>query len=103
MRLFGFNISAKKAAKDQRVEKCKWIPVTDRLPEERERVLASEEYDPGKRELVFIAYRTEIPCVSSDGVFKGMVNRWFDDEGFTMDTVAWMPLPEAYKRDGNDY
>ena len=58
----------------------KWIPVTERLPEEDERVL------------VWVGENdSHFPVIDTDRVHKGMWVRW--DEYIT----HWMPLPQPPK------
>lgn len=56
----------------------RWIPVTERLPEEGQMVIACYPSDCGKR--VMTAYYYNKECGFSCGI-----------------TYAWMPLPEPYK------
>lgn len=56
----------------------KWIPVTERLPEEGQMIIACYPTDCGKR--VRTAYYYNKECGFSCGI-----------------TYAWMPLPEPYK------
>ena len=59
----------------------KWIPVSERLPEENDHCL----------------------CCDEDGYMTiGYVLKWskewcFDDDDIDLDVVAWMPLPTPYK------
>ena len=57
----------------------RWIPTTERLPNQREFI---ESY-------VRSAYAAEF-LVSQTGV-------WFDEQGEPYKVAAWMPLPERYK------
>lgn len=63
------------------LEKCfipRWIPVTERLPNNSGRYLVS--YDSG-----YVAM----------ALYYESVSKW----GSTKRIVAWMPLPESYKED----
>ena len=53
-----------------------WIPVSERLPEKGQRVLASQTIEYG--------HRVEITQYDRFGFLLGIVD-------------AWMPLPEPYK------
>ena len=59
------------------IEYSRWIPVSERLPEE---------------DGLYLVYTEEQPFVCS---FK-------DGEFFIDEVIAWMPLPEPYKAEGND-
>jgi hypothetical protein len=61
-----------------------WIPVSERLPKEDRMVLCTEK-DTG---ILYLGFWLNIEDVEV---------RWFDADGFSMDVVAWMPLPEPYK------
>lgn len=62
----------------------RWIPVTERLPEEEGQYLVSCNND----------YEVEIGRFYIDGEDE----RWFNcDWSNPEDVVAWMPLPEPYK------
>lgn len=81
---------------DVRENKGEWIPVTERLPEVNQNVLATTRW----RE-VTIAERLNIGpdyCIGPD--------YWFIHEGntnaHTEDIVAWQPLPEPYKAESEE-
>lgn len=61
-------------------DKGEWIPVTERLPEDRQKVI--------------VTYKN----VGGEYVISGTFDKKY---GFNFPTVkAWMPLPEAYKEGG---
>lgn len=65
-----------------REQETGWIPVTERLPENDEVVLATN---------------------SSNDLFKANIwddcgeNKWYANGCFDVPVIAWMPLPEPYK------
>lgn len=75
----------------EELQKSKWIPVTERLPENGERVLAYIERDAwhgGEH------YRKK--DIEVGGCFNGM---WHADFCSGVDGIAWMPLPEPPKEE----
>ena len=60
----------------------KWIPVTERLPEEDGSYLVSGKWGSGKESVGDCEFSVE------DGYFQTAWN---------FDVVAWMPLPEPFK------
>ena len=69
----------------------KWIPCSERLPEEGRRVIV---YD-NERACIYIA------SYEADRYYSG--SYWEDDEGLICDfeeISAWMPLPEPYREEG---
>lgn len=67
-----------------------WIPVSERLPERNGRYLAYIiSKHTGLRHIVTCEY-------NADGCLK-----WYpDDACISANVVAWMPLPEEYKEEG---
>lgn len=64
----------------------KWIPVTERLPEEGQFIIVSYPYD------------------ASDCSRKRVMTAWYHKEyGFTCGIAdAWMPLPQPYKEESEE-
>ena len=59
----------------EKQEKDRWIPVTERLPEDKKKVLVSYDTEDGKK--------VDISMFDRYGCLLGLVS-------------AWRPLPEAY-------
>ena len=74
-----------------------WIPVGDRLPEECEEVLCWIERDAWEEE-------SEYPTRKQECAIGWHIDgRWhFDGLSSTVKCFAWMPLPEPYKKEGED-
>lgn len=77
-----------------------WIPVSDRLPEEGHDVLITKEpfKIKGYEQNVIIAERSADPR-------SGKIEWWSPEFGTLTDksVLAWMPLPEPWKGDNNEY
>ena len=74
-------------------EKTKWIPVSERLPENSGRYLAYivNKHDDKLQYIMTCDY-------SVDGYWN-----WFpDDECASDNVVAWMPLPQPYKGESEE-
>lgn len=73
-------------------KEMKWIPTTERLPDQREFI---ESY-------VRSAYAAEF-LVTIEGAEKAttlyysQTGAWFDEQGEPYKVVAWMPLPEVFR------
>lgn len=70
----------------KKVEKMKWIPVSERLPNRNQRVLCYFKYEP------------ESPDIISENTYIGG-GMWMSESGKVVD---WMPLPKAYEGQKND-
>ena len=75
-------------------ETSKWIPTTERLPDQREFIEAYIRHEYAAEFLVMIegANRATTLYYSQTGV-------WFDEQRELYKVEAWMPLPEPYKED----
>ena len=78
---------------------CKWIPVSERLPDDMQRVLIwFEYYRYGDYNCMYQTYGFGYVC---DGKWSPFINGktgWQDAR-----IIAWMPLPEPYKEVKNDF
>ena len=66
----------------QALEQTHWIPMSERMPEEKQEILACFYNGDGDYKLM-VTYRTDY------NYWKGV--------GRTGDMVAWMPLPQPYE------
>lgn len=67
------------------LEKYKWIPVSERLPETQQRVLVSLKHAP-----IVVGWL--------------MWDEWYTDYGKgygNVEVIAWQPLPQPYKEGNN--
>lgn len=72
-------------------EKTRWIPVSERLPEENEAVMASTEYGVFPEARYTKEYGWE-------WAYEAGADYWKEFEGVT----AWMPLPKPYKAESEE-
>lgn len=64
-----------------------WIPCSERLPEEDDEVLVTDDYD---------CIRHCVFCKRGE-TWRGFVTY---EEGMTIDAIAWQPLPSPYWEEG---
>jgi hypothetical protein len=71
-----------------------WIPVTERLPESKEKVLVYG----GRTEIWFNGTKQPMPSIHT-GYLRGLGEGWFswDHHDYICDVTHWMPLPEPPK------
>ena len=82
----------------------RWIPVTERLPEEDKEVLISYRYKEGEGD----TSHSDIDITSYGQMYfggqkVGRVKHWrapFEYFESNYEVIAWMPLPEPYKGGG---
>ena len=70
----------------------KWIPVEERLPERFEKVLCWYEY---RNKYGKVVRTHDIGFYFKDDAWGGEVSNGYDAK-----VLAWMPLPDAYREDG---
>lgn len=72
----------------------KWIPVTERLPESKTKILVY-----GGNDLIWVnGVNKPMPCVYT-GYMRGLDEGWFtwDEQKYIVGVTNWMPLPEPPK------
>ena len=70
----------------------RWIPVTERLPEDEEEVIVSIHDDSG-----------DYACdYTSSGWYAAAGEFWVVDNEANMRVAAWQPLPTPYREGGQD-
>lgn len=62
----------------------KWIPVSERLPEEKEMVLITNN-------------KGHVRCGQYQGTFDDKNYRWWWKHNTLEEVIAWMPLPEPWR------
>ena len=76
---------AVKMASDALEQETRWIPVSERLPEQSDNYLVTN--DDGDVEMAYFAHPKDYAI--SKGEWREI---WYEDN-----VIAWMPLPEPYK------
>ena len=79
------NQLAEEYGKDINVTTNGWILCSERLPEDTSFVLCTEK----DTKEIYVGWHDDIEDVGS---------RWFDFSGFSMDVIAWQPLPAPYTK-----
>lgn len=75
---------------EEKLAEREWIPVSERLPSMRTEVIYS--YDG----IVSTGYMTDRDCIG-----EKTEEHWEDlESGAYIEPIAWMPLPEPYRKDG---
>ena len=72
--------------------KQRWIPCSERLPNSQAEVIVSCRDDSGDT----ISWYTASGWVTTDGKY------WIVDNEFNSFVIAWMPLPEPYREEGEE-
>ena len=72
----------------------KWIPVTERLPESKEKILVYG----GNIDIWHNGVKQPMPSIFT-GYMRGLDEGWFtwDSDYYISDVTHWMPLPEPPK------
>ena len=83
-----------------------WIPVTERLPEEREWI-GTEKFGTTISDKVLVTFESRgerfvKPMKFQNGELGGMDKHTMDAFYDEWEAIAWMPLPEAYREDGEE-
>lgn len=88
------------------VKHGRWIPVSERLPEEDTEVLISYRYKEGEGDTSHVDIDiTTYGQMYFGGNKVGNNKHWrapFEYFHSNYEVIAWMPLPEPYKREDND-
>ena len=85
---------------DRNLKEPQWIPCSERLPEDPDtkRIYASKTYqvtDNYGKTIVLLWHKTEVRGKSV------MRWEWHDGRIYYGDVLAWKPLSEPYKREGD--
>ena len=99
----GIDVAISEAARFPAVDIPRWIPVTERLPEEDKEVLITYRYKEGEGD----TSHSDIDITSYGQMYfggqkVGRVKHWrapFEYFESNYEVIAWMPLPEPYKEE----
>jgi hypothetical protein len=82
------------------LEKQRWIPVAERLPEEYGEYLVTYKSDGEQIFMDIVEYETSFEYDHEKNRFKG--NWLFADDcrSVNPEVLTWMPLPELYQKGG---
>ena len=73
----------------------KWIPCSERLPEEDYNVLVTDEYGD-------VCVASWFNLWTGEEVEGEEVEKYWHYKGFRVNPTAWMPLPQPYKEGEKD-
>lgn len=87
-----------------KADRPKWIPCSERMPEEREWI-GTEKFGTTISDKVLVTFESRgerfvKPMKFQNGELGGMDKHTMDAFFDEWKAVAWMPLPEAYREDG---
>jgi len=87
-------------------DRPKWIPCSERMPEEREWI-GTEKFGTTISDKVLVTFESRgerfvKPMKFQNGELGGMDKHTMDAFFDEWKAVAWMPLPKAYREDGEE-
>ena len=78
---------------------ARWIPCTERLPEDGDTYLVTIEYNG---EVIGVDAASYSPVDGYIDKHWETFNDWKEDDDSCYHVTAWMPLPEPYKAESED-